>query len=326
LLWLNYNSMHLIDITKQSLDALMQLDYPNLEIILVDNKSSDGSREWIQNYLAQNMVNNKQIKFLALNRNAGFAGAINFAYKKRSPKAKYLAITHNDVVPKPDYLKEVVDFMEKYSNVGVAQGIVVKFGNPAVVDSSGFMMNEGLFVSSIYAGSPVSAVKRGMYVSMVEGTMPVYNLEAVKATLHSSDNLFVSEGFMYYLEDAFVSLKLWANNYKCAVLPIIVGSHYRMGTSVKAASKGDLFYYLLRNRIALLTMTNSRGKLGFITQNLRKLIVSNRTIAERKAIWVSMVHGLELGWRLKQRYGGINFYAAPFTRAPLKRRLHRWIH
>jgi GT2 family glycosyltransferase len=324
-LWLNYNSTHLIDVTKKSLDAIFALDYPDLEIILIDNNSSDGSREWIEKYLKQKPANST-VSFLRLKANLGFAGAANVAYKKLDPKTKYLALTHNDVVPHSGYLKTIVKFMENHPEVGAAQGIVAKFGEESTVDSSGLTMNESLFVSSKYNGGPVEAYQKATYVSIVEGAMPTYNLEAAKAALNRYNELFISEGFMYYLEDAFVSLKLWANGSKCIVLPTVTGAHYRMGTSNKAAKKGDLFYYLLRNRIALLYMTNSNGKLGFLTQNLRKLIVSNRTMAERKAILISMIHGVELGWQLKRRYGGINFYAAPFTRDSFKRRLYRWIH
>jgi hypothetical protein len=99
-----------------------------------------------------------------------------------------------------------------------------------------------------------------------------------------------------------------------------------MGSSNKTAKTGILFYYLLRNRIALLYMTNSAGKFGFITQNLRKLVVSNRTLAQRKAILIALIHGIELGMQLKRKYGKINFYAAPFTRASIKTRFYKWIH
>ena len=48
-LWLNYNSMHVIETTKKSLESLVSLDYPNFEVILVDNGSTDGSRETLKN-------------------------------------------------------------------------------------------------------------------------------------------------------------------------------------------------------------------------------------------------------------------------------------
>ena len=174
-------------------------------------------------------------------------------------------------------------------------------------------MKRCLFFHLTIIDLPLIFVNLCMFL-LVEGAMPVYSLDAVQSSLKSSNELFITAGFMYYLEDSFLSLKLWANGYKCIVLPIIVGSHYRMGTSTKAAKKSELFYYLLRNRIALLYATNSRGKLGFITQNIRKLVVSNRTAAERKAILVALIDGLRLGKKLRRKYGCIDFYAAPFSK------------
>ena len=323
--WLNYNSMHLIDITKKSLDSLMQLDYPDLEIILVDNNSSDGSRETIETYLQSNHSKHK-VRFFKLKRNWGSTGANNIAYKQLSPKSKYLAMTHNDVVPNLDYLKKTVTFLEKHQKVGALQGIVVKLGAESIVDSSGFMANESLFLWSNYNNNPAANFSKPTYVSIVEGTMPVYNLELVRDSMKSNSELFITSGFLYYLEDTYVSLKLWANGYRCLVIPTITGVHYRMGTSKKTTKKGELFYYLLRNRTALLFMTNSNGKLGFVTQNLRKLIISNRTLDERRVILVSLLDGLRMGYQLRKKYGCIGFYAAPFTRASMKRRLFRWMH
>ncbi len=325
-LWLNYNSMHIIDITKSSLDATTHLDYPNLEVILVDNNSTDGSGQWVESYLTQTPEAKHKIRFYKLDKNLGFAGAINYGYKKRKSNAKYLAVTHNDVTPKKDYIKKFVTYLEDHPKVGAVQGIVAKLGDEMIIDSAGFMMDEGLFVSSEYLGKDVATVKKPMYVSMVEGTLPFYNLENVKKALPGTDAIYVSDGFMYYLEDAFVSLKLWTTGSACVVLPMVLGTHYRMGTSSKAAQKKDLFYYLLRNRTALLYMTNSSGIVAFTTQNLRKLIVSNRTSEERKAILVAFMHGITLGLRLRWRFGGVDFYKAPFVRSPVKQRLQKWLH
>jgi GT2 family glycosyltransferase len=316
--------MHLIDVTKKSLDALIQLDYPNLEIILVDNNSSDGSREVVERYFLEKQKN-RNVKFVKLKKNWGPSGANNIAYNLRNPNSKYAALTHNDLIPNADYLKKIIPFLENHRDVGAAQGIVVKLGSESTVDSSGFIMNEALGLSAPYTGGPVAKLSKPMYVSMVEGTMPVYNLEAVKNALSTDKELYVTAGFMYYLEDAFISLKLWASGYKCVVLPIAMGAHYRMGTSKKAGKK-ELFHYLLRNRIALLTMTNSASKLGFITQNIRKLIISNRTPAERKAILIALIDGVQLGRQLKRKYGPIDLYAAPLIRAKMKTRLLQWLH
>lgn len=324
-LWLNYNSMHMIDVTKKSLDAVFKLDYPDLEIILIDNNSSDGSKEIVKKYFLEKKKTSK-IKFVELKKNWGPSGANNIAFNHRSPNSKYAALTHNDLIPNADYLRKIIPFLESHRSVGAAQGIVVKLDSESTVDSSGFMMDEALALSGPYIDGSVAKLSKLMYVSMVEGTMPVYNLEATKNALGTSKELYVTAGFMYYLEDAFVSLKLWAKGYKCVVLPIVMGAHYRMGTSKTAAKRQDLFHYLLRNRIALLTMTNSAGRLGFISQSIRKLVFSNRTAAERKAILIALVGGVRLGLQLKRKYGAINLYAAPLVRMKMKNRFLQWLH
>jgi GT2 family glycosyltransferase len=324
-IWLNYNSMHLIDVTKKSLAALLNLEYGNLEIVLIDNNSSDGSQAAIENYLTQKAQSKHKINFIKLKKNWGFAGAMNIANTLRSPNAKYLALTHNDLVPKPDYIKKMVNYLETHSDVGAVQGIVVKLDNESIVDSSGCMLDESLTNSSFYMGHPFTELQGPAYVSFVEGTMPVYNLDALKKTPGGNNELFVTAGFMYYLEDVLLSLRLWAAGYKCLVIPQIVGSHYRMGTSNKA-KKQDLFHYLLRNRVALIYITNSASKVSFIAQNLRKLILSNRTLSERKAILVALVEGFQLGRQLKKKYGALDLYCAPLLRDSFKVRFYRWLH
>lgn len=325
-IWLNYNSLHLIDLTKKSIDALLALDYENLEVILVDNNSSDGSQAVVEKYLAEKgKYTDVKARFIKLTKNWGFAGAMNYANKIRSPDAKYLALTHNDLIPKPDYIKKMVSFLEKHPQVGAIQGIVSKMEDESTIDSAGFMLNEALTTSSLYIGHPVADFCAPLYVSFVEGTMPVYNLSALTRATGGGNELFVTAGFMYYLEDVFLSLRLWGNGFKCIVLPELVGSHYRMGSSNKA-NKKDLFHYLLRNRIALLYITNSASKLGFFTQTVRKLVVSNRTIDERKAIMLSLVEGIKLGRRLKRKYGRINLYSAPLIRESLNSRFYHWLH
>ncbi|HSV50236.1 MAG TPA: glycosyltransferase [Candidatus Acidoferrales bacterium] len=322
-LWLNYNSMHLIDITKKSIDAVLNIDYPNLEIIFLDNNSTDGSQQVVEEYISEKRKN-RNLRFVKLEKNCGYTGAMNHANSIRDPNSKYIALTHNDLIPNSDYLKKLVAFLESHKEIGAAQGIVVKLNDESLVDSYGFMMNEGLTTSSYYAGRPVSEIHKAAYVTFVEGTMPVYSLAALK-TFNRGSELFVTAGFMYYLEDVFLSLKYWSNGFKCIAIPTVTGAHYRMGSSNKT-SKGNLFHYLLRNRFALLYITNSASKLGFYIQNIRKLIVSNRTVSERKAILFALFEGFKLGRQLKRQYGRIDLYRAPLIRNSLKTRLYNWMH
>ena len=86
LIWLNYNSMHLIEVTKKSVNALLQLDYDNLEVILIDNHSTDGSAEVIERYVLENKKDSQNVKFVKLEKNFGPSGAMNIGNSIRNPK------------------------------------------------------------------------------------------------------------------------------------------------------------------------------------------------------------------------------------------------
>ena len=66
-----------IDILSDCLDSLNKNSYSNLEIIVVDNASSDGSAEWISS-------NYPEIKLIQNNKNYGYAGGCNIGAEQSS--------------------------------------------------------------------------------------------------------------------------------------------------------------------------------------------------------------------------------------------------
>ena len=55
IIWVNYNSMDIMDIVLRSLKSVLELEDPDYEVIVVDNASSDGSFERIRD-LVKRMV------------------------------------------------------------------------------------------------------------------------------------------------------------------------------------------------------------------------------------------------------------------------------
>ena len=66
---LNWNNKEL---TEQCLLSIQRIDYPNYEILIVDNNSSDGSVELFKN-------NFPDVKLLSLDKNLKYAGGNNAA-------------------------------------------------------------------------------------------------------------------------------------------------------------------------------------------------------------------------------------------------------
>ena len=320
-IWLNYNSMHVINVIRKSLDALFGLDYPDYELIIVDNGSVDGSREFLRKYLKKISKSSPDFKAIMLKKNLGFTGGVNIAYRMRNPKSKYVALVNNDAIPRPYYLRKLIKFLEEHKNVGAIQGIVSRLNETSIIDSAGMFIDEVLNVYPFFVGKPINALTSPIYVSYVEGTMPVYRIDAIKHALKDNDNMYVTEGFVYFLEDIFLSLMLWNQGYQCMVLPIISGRHYRMATIKKFYKLINLPYYSLRNRMALLYMTNSRYKKGAILKYLNRLIITKGGFARRETILKALISGIKFGKILKEKYGVIDLYKAPLIKMPLKKRL-----
>ena len=82
----NWNGEKLL---AQCLPSIKRSNFNNYEIILVDNNSVDNSIQ-----LAKSIFNN--LKVIKLNRNYGFAKAVNEGIKQS--KGEYLFLLNNDVI------------------------------------------------------------------------------------------------------------------------------------------------------------------------------------------------------------------------------------
>jgi len=310
--------MHIIDIVKRSLDAIAKLDYPCFQLIVVDNGSNDGSREVIEEYLTCMSAYGLNTKIVRLARNWGFAGGVNAAYRAMDRDTKFIAIVNNDAIPKSDYLTNLITFLDEHEDVGAVQGVVTKLHQNSLVDSAGGFLDEVLNLHFPFLRKPTDLIRQPTFVSYVEGTMPVYAVEAIRSALSDNNNMFITVGFMYYLEDVFLSLMLWSHGYKCVVLPLITGEHYRMATITKFSESIHLSYYTLRNYIALLCVTNSRAKAMTILRYLRRLVISKAGSTKRKMVLNALIDGMKLGKELRKTYGIIDLHRVPMLKTRVR--------
>ena len=110
----NYNTLHFL---QPCLDSIVQhtagLSY---EIIVVDNASTDGSREAL--------AADKRVVFLPLEENVGFGRANNFGLKHA--KGEYVFFLNTDTLLRNNALKMLHDFAEHYEGKLGALGCVLE--------------------------------------------------------------------------------------------------------------------------------------------------------------------------------------------------------
>ncbi|MEX0646266.1 MAG: glycosyltransferase family 2 protein [Balneolaceae bacterium] len=87
-----WNAIHHL---KRFLPSVADTDYPNLEIIIADNASDDGSGEWVENHYPQ-------CKVITFDENHGYCGGNNRA--ARHANGEVLIFLNNDVETDPNWL------------------------------------------------------------------------------------------------------------------------------------------------------------------------------------------------------------------------------
>ena len=103
----NWNGIHLVGMC---LDSLNKIRFDSHEVIVVDNGSTDGSREMIE-------TNYPWVKLVRLPKNLGFAAACNKGYK--FSQGKYIVLLNNDIEVDPEWLLELYEGMERHPECGM---------------------------------------------------------------------------------------------------------------------------------------------------------------------------------------------------------------
>jgi exo-beta-1,3-glucanase (GH17 family)/cellulose synthase/poly-beta-1,6-N-acetylglucosamine synthase-like glycosyltransferase len=91
----------------ETLDALARLDYPNFEVIVVDNNTKD-ENVWrpVEAHCAKL---GERFRFFHVSPLEGFkAGALNFALRNTAPDAQIIAVIDSDYRVDPNWLKDLV--------------------------------------------------------------------------------------------------------------------------------------------------------------------------------------------------------------------------
>jgi len=95
------------DMLIETLDALAALDYPDFEVLVIDNNTPDES---VWRPVAEHCRRlGSRFRFFHLDPLAGFkAGALNFALRETAPDADIVAVIDSDYVVSKDWLKDLV--------------------------------------------------------------------------------------------------------------------------------------------------------------------------------------------------------------------------
>ncbi len=100
------------ELVKQTLTSLAALDYPDFEVLVIDNNTKDPA-VWqpVADYCAQL---GPRFRFFSLGKWPGFkAGALNFALQETAADAQIIGVVDSDYIVRRDWLRSLTPYFER---------------------------------------------------------------------------------------------------------------------------------------------------------------------------------------------------------------------
>lgn len=121
-------SWNALPLLKQCLPSVVQTDYANLEIILADNASTDGSSEWVA-------ATYPDIRIIRHPDNWLFSRGNNVAMRQAT--GDYVVLLNNDVETPPGWLQPMVDAAIRDPNIAAVQPKILQYARRDHFDYAG---------------------------------------------------------------------------------------------------------------------------------------------------------------------------------------------
>ena len=268
---LNWNGK---DYLKKFLPSVINTAYPQFEIIVADNNSTDDSLKFM-------LENFPQIKTIKHNENLGFAKGYNETLKDIN--ADYFVLLNSDVEVTPGWLTPVIYYMENNRNVGACQPKILSFENKNRFEYAGAA---GGWIDKY--GYPFC---RGRVFDFCEKDEGQYNdtteiFWASGAALFIRPNVFFEmNGFDPYFfahqEEIDLCWRIQLGGYKIVVVPESVV--YHVGGGTLAQGNPLKTFYNFRNNLIMLAKNLPQGRSA--------VKLSTRLLLDQAAAFQALITG-----------------------------------
>lgn len=238
---LNYNGEGFV---KACLDSITALNYPNFEVIFIDNASDDSSVDIVYKAI---QLTDLSIHLIRNKNNLGYAAGNNIGLKKS--KGKYVFFLNIDTEVNSDGLRELVITMEKDPKIGAAQSKLLLSHDRAILDSSGGFLD--------YYGF-CSARGRGEVDKDQQGVSDIFYARgaalAVQREVLNKVGSF-DPSFFLQCEEVDLCWRIWLHGYRVVYVPKSIVYHAGGGILRKIDSPSwsrQMRFHEFKNTISML--------------------------------------------------------------------------
>jgi GT2 family glycosyltransferase len=211
---------------EQCFASIDRQQYGDVEVIIVDNASTDATREFLRPH-------EPQWRVMYNDCNVGFAAGQNQAI--RAAQGEWLLCLNPDVVLTEDFVGRLVEAGAAHPEAGSICGKLLRWDlanyphQTRVIDSTGIYFTRNM--RHLDRGAEEldhGQYDRAQYVFGATGAAAMFRRAFVEAV--SVDGEFFDEDFFSYREDADLAWRAQVMGWKCLYIPAAVAWHVRRVT------------------------------------------------------------------------------------------------
>lgn len=258
---LNWNGR---DNTLACLDSVFKIDYPNFDVVVVDNGSTDDSVPTIRKAFLQPHL-------IETGKNLGYAGGNNVGIRYAlEAGADYVLIINNDTTVAPDVLTHLLQAAKKHPEAAVLGPVIYEMERPEVIWTAGEVFGEGFTCLHLRQGESETVLNKDdrHAVDWVTGAAFFTRSSALRDT-----GLFDERYFLVY-EESDWCFRARRAGYSCLIVPQASVWH-KVGSAFGSESSPLRIYFSTRNRLLFAEQNLPRKVwLKLIARALKRLIPS----------------------------------------------------
>lgn len=253
-----YNSK---DVIAQCIQSVFQQTFPVKQIIVIDNHSSDETVQILSQFRSKlEIVRNAE--------NVGFAAAHNQAIQMSA--CDYYLILNPDVILHPDYVRVLVNYLERDPRCGSATGKLIRAQDPDQIDSTGLWMNKTRRATDRGMNTSADQFHEMSEVFGVSGAAALYSKQMVQEISIEGD--FFDEDFFAYKEDVDVAWRARLMGWRAYYIPEATAIHERgwkegarkqQPINIRRHSYINRYYMMLKNERFLYVIKHAYVLLPF---------------------------------------------------------------
>lgn len=220
------------------ISSLDKQTYENIEIILVDNASTDDSVKWVREHYPK-------AKIIINNKNFGFSHANNIGY--HSARGKYVLFLNNDTRSTASMVEELVHVLESDPTIGGAQSKILLMDKPDTLDSIGaFLTPSGFLYHYKFMKKDLPEYDKQIDLYTAKGACMMFKRSVLKI-VEVDGNIFDPDYFAYF-EETDLCHRIWLAGYRIVYAPKSVVFH-KMGATSSSLKSSFVQYHSFKNRI-----------------------------------------------------------------------------